>query len=333
MKDLFTVLRLDLRRQRRSIVFTAVIIAIYYITFALYGLPLKAVLYPTALAALAAAVFGICVLRRRTEEWREMRALDGMCDVIQHRFPEVTGASESELIRIIHMLCDEELELERQARSKFAENVDYYTAWAHQIKTPIASMRLCLQNEDSPIQRSLSRDLSRIEQYADMVMVHLRLDSDTTDYVIEKCDLDPIIKSAVRRFAGEFIYRGLKLRFEATGAVVLTDRKWLQFVLEQIIGNALKYTPEGEIVIELSPPCTLSVRDTGIGISPEDLPRIFERSYTGTNGRRGGNASGIGLYLCQKVCRRLGHGISAASTPGVGTCIMLDLSRDEIEVE
>lgn len=198
-----------MRRQRRSIVFAAVIIAIYYITFALYGLPLKAVLYPTALAALAAAVFGICVLRRRTEEWREMRALDGMCDVIQHRFPEVTGALESELIRIIHMLCDEELELERQARSKFAENVDYYTAWAHQIKTPIASMRLCLQNEDSPIQRSLSRDLSRIEQYADMVMVHLRLDSDTTDYVIEKCELDPIIKSAVRRFAGEFIYRGL----------------------------------------------------------------------------------------------------------------------------
>ena len=206
--------------------------------------------------------------------------------------------------------------------------VDYYTLWAHQIKTPIASMRLTLQNEDSDLARSLSGDLMRVEQYVEMVLVFLRLDSSTTDYVIRRHSLDDIVRPAVRRFAGEFIRRRLRLEYQPLDHTVVTDGKWLGFVVEQVLSNALKYTPEGgSITIDAEAPATLCIRDTGIGITAEDLPRIFDRGYTGRNGRTYRQASGIGLYLCRRICRDLGHTITASSAAGEGTVLRLDLSR------
>ena len=164
-------------------------------------------------------------------------------------------------------------------------------------------------------------------------MTYLRLDAETGDYVLKTQDLDPIIRGAVRRFAGEFIDRKLRLRLQETGQMVLTDEKWLSFVLEQLLSNALKYTPGGEVSIFWQEPDTLVIRDTGIGIAPEDLPRIFEKGFTGYNGRSDKKASGIGLYLCKRVCDRLGHGISIASAPGEGTTVFLKLGRDKIGIE
>ena len=194
-------------------------------------------------------------------------------------------------------------------------------------------MGLKLQNEDSPLARGLRGDLNRIAQYVEMAMTYLRLDAETGDYVLKTQELDPIIRGAVRRFAGEFIDRKLRLRLQETGQMVLTDEKWLSFVLEQLLSNALKYTPGGEISIFWQEPDTLVIRDTGIGIAPEDLPRIFEKGFTGYNGRSDKKASGIGLYLCKRVCDRLGHGISIASAPGEGTTVFLKLGRDKIGIE
>ena len=166
-----------------------------------------------------------------------------------------------------------------------------------------------------------------------MVLTFLRLGSDSTDYVIKSYDLDSIVRPAVKQFAGEFISKKLALRYEPLSASVVTDEKWLSFVIEQIISNAVKYTASGGVSLYMEAPKTLCIADTGIGIAPEDLPRIFENGYTGFNGRRDKRASGIGLYLCRQICDRLGHGLSASSEVGKGTVIRIDLSRQSITME
>ena len=217
--------------------------------------------------------------------------------------------------------------------ARYADMMDYYTVWAHQIKTPIAAMALQLNQEDSALGRGLRAELMRVEQYVEMVLAYLRLDSESTDYVIREYDLDGIVRQAVKRFAGEFIARHLTLNYQPLNARVVTDEKWLLFVVEQVISNALKYTQSGGVTITLEAPKTLCIRDTGIGIAPEDLPRVFDKGYTGCNGRTDKKASGIGLYLCRRVCRKLGHGIDAQSSPGEGTVIRIDLSQRQLERE
>lgn len=122
-------------------------------------------------------------------------------------------------------------------------------------------------------------------------------------------------------------------RTETNRKYIITDEKWLSFVIEQVLSNALKYTPAGSISITLEPEKKLCIRDTGIGIAPEDLPRIFENGYTGYNGRADKKASGIGLYLCKRICTNLGHTITAKSIVDVGTVIVIDLAQTKIEIE
>lgn len=205
--------------------------------------------------------------------------------------------------------------------------------WVHQIKTPIAAMRLILQGSEAPESLELAEELQRVEQYVDMVLCYLRLDGDSTDYMIKEYSLDKMLKQVIRRHASVFIRKRIQLNYENTGIYVVTDEKWLTFVLDQIFSNALKYTPSGSITVTVEKPKTLCIRDTGIGIASEDLPRIFERSYTGNGGRTDQRASGIGLYLCRRICDNLGHRILVTSVPGEGTEVRIDLKNAELEVE
>lgn len=218
-------------------------------------------------------------------------------------------------------------------RIRHQDTVDYYTTWVHQIKTPIAAMGLVLQQEDTEDSRRLSEELQRIEQYVDMVLTYLRLGSRETDYVFTRVDLDELLRGCIRKYAGQFIRRHLALDYQIINCRVLTDEKWLAFVVEQVLSNALKYTREGSVSIYLEPPCTLCIRDTGIGIALEDLPRIFEKGYTGYNGRSDKKATGLGLYLCRQICDRLKSTITAESVPGEGTVIRIGLGREVLEVE
>ena len=228
----------------------------------------------------------------------------------------------------------EEAEMRASSASQDYNNmIEYYTVWAHQIKTPIAAMRLNLQSEDSESARKLMGDLNRIESYVEMVLTFLRLDSDSTDYVIKEHDLDEIIKSSVRKFSREFILKKLTLNYEPVKYKCITDEKWLEFIIEQVISNAVKYTSEGGVRIYMDEPGLLVIEDTGIGISAEDLPRIFENGYTGFNGREDKRASGIGLYLCKRIADNLGHKITAESTPGVETKMIIDVRGKNLGVE
>ena len=183
-----------------------------------------------------------------------------------------------------------------------------------------------------------------------MVLCYLRLDSESTDYVFREYELDDIIRQAVKRFAGQFISRKIRLDYYAVNKKIVTDEKWLLFVLEQVLSNALKYTEEGSISIYCEKQAeafsgtaskepagqdtaVLCIRDTGIGIAPEDLPRIFERGYTGYNGRNDKNASGLGLYLCRRICKNLGHTITIDSVLGEGTTVRIGLEHRKLEVE
>lgn len=300
------------------------------VSFRLYRLPVAAVAYPAALCS--AAGFAVLILDyiKALKKHREMCRIAGMSREAAEMLPPAESIAEDDMRQLVLNLDEELRKAETAANKTFSDTVDYYTMWAHQIKTPIASMKLRLQNEDSDISRKLSLDLFKIEQYVEMVMMFLKLEERSRDYVFKKYDLDSIIRETLRKFSGEFIMRKLNLAYEPSEVKVLTDEKWLSFVIEQVISNALKYTPEGSISIKLKEPCTLCIEDTGIGIAAEDLPRIFEKGYTGLNGRADKQASGIGLYLCRRICDELGHSISAVSEPGKGTCVMLGLGRREM---
>lgn len=194
-------------------------------------------------------------------------------------------------------------------------------------------MKLSLQGEDSALSRRLSADLFRIEQYVDMVLVYLRLDSEYTDYVFKECNMDEVIKNSVKKFASEFIGRKLSLEYEPADVTVVSDSKWLGFVIGQIISNSLKYTETGGIKIYFEEPKMLVIEDTGIGIAEEDLPRIFEKGYTGYNGRSDGNASGIGLYLCRRICGNLHIGNKGGVGSRKGTRMILDLNQYKLKDE
>lgn len=221
---------------------------------------------------------------------------------------------------------------EQQMDDRYREMVEYYTMWTHQIKTPIAAMRLLLQEEETPVSKELQGELFQVEQYVQMALQYLRMEKMNTDLVFEKQELDSLIHQAVRKYAPLFIRRKISLQYEDVHCQVLTDEKWLEFVLEQILSNALKYTKQGQIRIYMDSqkPKTLVIEDTGIGIAPEDLPRIFERGYTGYNGRADKRSTGIGLYLCRQIMDRLSHTIRIESEMGVGTRVYLGLDTVEL---
>lgn len=319
--------------RRRTFYFAIGCAALFAVSFWLYSLPFSAVLYPAALCAAAGLAAMILDYLRVKRRHAELLLLRGQPIVLLDSFPEAASVSEADYQTLLQLLREEELAASRQAQMRYSEMMDYYTIWAHQIKTPIASMRLRLQNEDSVLSRQLLLELGRIEQYSDMVLTYLRLDSASSDYVIREYELDAIVRPAVRRFAGEFIDRKLRLVYEPLNTRVLTDEKWLGFVVEQLLSNALKYTPEGTITVCMKENRTLCIRDTGIGIAQEDLPRIFERGYTGYNGRSDRRATGIGLYLCSRILRNLHHTIGVCSEPGVGTEVSVCLASQRLDVE
>ena len=322
-----------MKQRRRGILAGVLFCAIFTISFVLYQLPVKAVWYPAALCLFLGILFVILDFRRVKQKHDLLTGIQELTDLITGTLPAVDGIEDEDYQAIIQMFQREHGKAITDNQRAYSEMVDYYTIWAHQIKTPIASMRLTLQNEDTALSRQLTNDLFRIEQYVEMVLTFLRLNSESTDYVIREYDLDKIIRQSVKKFAGEFISRKLSLIYEPLHKTVLTDEKWLSFVIEQILSNALKYTPSGSISITMESGNRLCIRDTGIGIAAEDLPRIFEHGYTGYNGRADKKASGIGLYLCKRICARLGHGIEAESKIDEGTCIVIDLFREHLEVE
>lgn len=250
--------------------------------------------------------------------------------------------SEQDYQNIIKNLKEQNSELKSQERIFKQEMSDYYSMWVHQIKTPIAAMHVLQQTleEEYPEEKYIKEiklELFKIEQYVEMVLTYLRMGEMSGDLKFENYSLDAIVRQVIRKYSQMFILRKIHLQYAKTSQYIVTDEKWLQFVLEQVLSNALKYTKDGGMIFiyteEKENKKCLVIEDSGIGIQAEDLPRVFEKGFTGYNGRADKKSTGIGLYMCKKIMERLNHQIWIESEIDKGTKVYLDLAREEWTIE
>jgi hypothetical protein len=308
---------------------------IFLVVFSLYQLPVEAVGYAAALTLLFLLAVGFVRFRLFCRKHRELKIMRGQITVPAVPLPETQNLIEQDYRQLIRLLDKERSAIVYDKDRAYQEMMEYFTIWAHQIKNPIAAMRLLLQTDHTPDKNELSEQLFRIEQYTEMVLQFIRLGGAGTDFVFRTVPLDDCVKQAVRKYAPSFIRKQIKLNYSPLDVQVMTDEKWLVFVIEQLLSNALKYTPQGEISIYMHParPNALVIEDTGIGIDPADLPRVFDHGYTGFNGRADKKSTGIGLYLCKRIMDKLSHTIEIESEVGRGTKVILGLESAPLDVE
>lgn len=266
----------------------------------------------------------------------------------QAKLPEATDDVEMLYHRLLENQSIARSESESSAAIRQSQMRDYYSMWVHQIKTPISAMKLLLEAEreelgllicdDEQSQYLLSDnvdsfedELFRIEEYVSMALQYQRVSSTENDFVLEKVSVDGVIRDTIKKYAKIMIRRHIGINYSGTGQEVYTDGKWLAFMLEQILSNAIKYTPQGFVTIETAEEKDrffITIKDTGIGIKAEDLPRVFEKGYTGYNGHADKKATGIGLYLCRQMADKLGHTIRMESEIGKGTKVWIGFDLD-----
>ena len=220
-----------------------------------------------------------------------------------------------------------------EEREKLNDLMDYYTLWAHQIKTPIAASSLLVgEIEDKKVKNQLEQELFKIESYVNIVLQYLHLESFHEDLVLKKENVDDFVNEIVKKYAIFFIQKGLSLNLHDLDRTIITDKKWFVVILEQVLSNSLKYTSQGGIEIYFQED-TLYIKDSGLGIQDADLLRVFERGFSGYNGRLTQQSSGLGLYLSKKIADELGHQISIASQVGQGTTVMISFSEKKMIFE
>lgn len=307
----------------------------------LYDIPFEKTRY---IAEFSGAGVFLCLLvdiLKYAERWKELKRCIATSDTYPGMFYTVPGDLEALYRSMIAKMRQEKEEIIFEDQKRYTEMMDYYGMWAHQIKTPIAAMRILVQSgmdreeneENQKLFRQLQMELFKTEQYVEMVLSYLKIGDIAKDMVLERCDLGKVVRQAVKKYSRLFILQKLSLEMGEIAEIVLTDEKWLSFVVEQILSNALKYTKSGSVSIYLEQEGVLVIKDTGIGISAKDLPRIMEKGYTGYNGRIDKRSTGIGLYLCKKVMDKLHHQLRIDSEDGKGTKVVLDLRRTQLDLE
>ena len=325
-----------LKIRKVLIIIFAGIVVIFGILFYLYDIPFDAIIYGCELSFVWCAVclfidFYKYYKRHKLLHINREQFLDDAEQLPKHM--DIIEYDYQELAKELYQAKQELISKNRIAKK---ELLDYYGMWVHQIKTPIAALDILLQNteqmlyqldEKEMMQETISvsdmkMELFKIEQYVEMALNYLRVEDISSDLVFKKHELDDMVRQVIRKYAKIFISKKIKMNFKPTGRYIVTDDKWFVFVLEQLISNALKYTKKGQISIYMKEKA-LVIEDTGIGIPAEDLPRIFEKGFTGYNGRENKKSTGIGLYLCKNIMDKLQWIITVDSKVGSGTKIYL----------
>ena len=317
------------------IIFTG-IVAIFGTLFCLYNIPSDAIIYGTQLSIVWS---GVCFLIDFYRYYKRHKLLhinrEKFFDDVE-QLPEQMDIIECDYQELVKELYRAKQELVSGNRIARKEMLDYYGMWVHQIKTPIAALDILLQNVEQNLYQSdekktiqetvpvadMKMELFKIEQYVEMALNYLRVEDISSDLSFKKCAVDDMVRQAIRKYAKVFISKKIQMDFKPTNVYTVTDEKWFVFVLEQLLSNSLKYTKEGKISIFLEGKA-LVIKDTGIGIPAEDIPRIFEKGFTGYNGREDKKSTGIGLYLCKNIMDKLQWNITADSEVGTGTKIYL----------
>lgn len=306
---------------------------VFCIVFSLYNLETEAIYYSIILCAFIGLIY-ICInFINYYKKHIQLYKLQNEISISLENLLSPKTLMEEDYTNLILTLNKEYKTYISKSDIAKSDMIDYYTMWVHQIKTPISAMKLLIQTSESEISSDLSSELFKIEQYVEMVLSYIRLGSNKNDFVLKEYDLDNIVRQAIRKYAPLFIRKKINLDFQPTTYKVLTDEKWLVFVIEQLLSNAIKYTNKGKISIYPLENKKLVIEDTGIGISKEDIPRIFDKGFTGYNGRTDKKATGLGLYLCKNILDKLSHKISIESEVGVKTKVILDLSMLNVNIE
>ena len=322
------ILKSYLKKNIKVYILFVVFIVIFFIMFYLYNLPLEALIYTGSFCFLVSFIASFLDFVNYKENYKKLKFLEKNILNDLEDLPKSLDIRIDYYHKIIEKLYEELEKLTQENRQKNTDMVDYYSMWVHQIKTPIAAMNFLLDNEEVDL-KNLQQELFKIERYVEMVLTYIRLDSISSDYVITKINLDEVVKDSVKKYATIFINKKIKLNYVSHETMVISDKKWLSFAFEQILGNSVKYSSNGgEITIET---CEnkLIIEDNGMGIKEEDLPRIFEKGFTGFNGRYEKKSSGLGLYLCKKTLDKLGHHIKISSKVGEGTRIEITFPKED----
>lgn len=310
------------------------IVGLFALTFSLYEIPVSA--YFDAIVFSGVLILGVVSVQFVFYYMKYRQIQEGIQAPKLYRFQKNKR----------HYLLENEYEellsaMEKEYRVEVGtleaanqQLMDYYSMWSHQIKTPIAVLNLKMQ-ENELDQVILKQELFKIDQYLDMMLQYLRMNHTETDFVFEEIDLDQLIKDTVKKYAVFFIHKNLTFSLEPTNQKIISDKKWLQFVFEQVLFNAIKYTNQGgiKVYMDTEKQLELIIEDSGIGILPEDVIRVFERGYTGFNGRTYQKASGLGLFMSKEILTKLGHRIYLTSEVGNGTKVRLELIQKTVEIE
>jgi signal transduction histidine kinase len=310
-------------------------ILIFGVVFKLYNLPLEPILYALFLTVLWITFYGLQQYWRILKRHKLLSALVTKLEAGIDELPEPMDAIEADYQELLRLMDRNQREAISKADRLHMDMTNYYSMWAHQIKTPIAAIRLLLQTEETPLNEELSEQIFKTEQYVEMVLHYLRIEDMSSDLLIKEYQLDDIVRQVIRKCRKMFIRKKINLDYKELNCTVLTDEKWLVFVVEQVISNALKYTKEGSISIYMDEDQekTLVIEDTGIGIKDEDLPRVFEKGFTGFNGRADKKSTGIGLYLSKQIANKLTHTIEMESKLGKGTKVRIGLHSEKVWID
>lgn len=301
--------------------------------FVLYRLPPEPVWYAAGLCGLLGSVaMAIHFAAWRRQHRVRQRAMQSP-DLLLGSLPKPATLIQQDDRAIMESLLSQLRAVQTELHQSQQDSQDYFSAWVHQIKTPLSALRLELQAEDSSEHRAMLAELFSMEQYVDMALCYTRLNTPTRDLVFKPVALDAVIRSVIRSFAPVMIHKRIALRYDGCTETALSDERWLRFMLEQVMSNAVKYTPSGSITLTVTEGPVLTIADTGIGIAPEDVPRVFEKGYTGYNGRGDQKSTGLGLFLCRQTADMLGHSVSLTSAVGEGTIVRFDLHREPLQVE
>lgn len=318
-----------IKEHRKPIIVFFLFSLIFLLVFRLYGLNMKLAIYPSILCAAIGTVFILFDFYHEIKSHKIRKDIVNHVDITLDNLPIANSVLEDDYQELLFRLNEEKNKALEEKIRQYNDIREYITLWAHQIKTPITAMGLLLQGLGGIESSKLKSQLFEIEQYVDISLQYMRFDSLNDDLVLQEYRIEDIVKQAIKYYSKTFITKRLTLNFTETDVIVVTDRKWLLFVIKQILSNSLKYTKEGSITIYMDKNKlkTLVIEDTGIGIEPNDIPRLFERGFTGYNGRKDMKATGIGLYLSKQILEKLNHNISITSKPGVGTRVQIDLSN------
>ena len=277
--------------------------------------------------------FGPILIYMFLEFIKYRRYLNNLINTVEnldrkYLLPEVIEEPRFQEARIINDVlkqCNKSMhEKVKHYKDEQIEYREYIETWVHEIKTPIASAKLILENDNSNLSERINYEMKRVEGFIEQVLYYARSSDVSKDYIIKEFSLRSVVMKSVKSNSRDFINKNIKLDIRGIEGNIFSDEKWVEFIINKIIINAMKFSIANEGKVSIYSKVNenniiLTIEDNGVGINEKDIDRVFEKGFTGENGRKFGKSTGIGLYLCKKLCDKLGIGISLNSKENIGT--------------